>query len=45
MLKEELVEVHKALCNEATEELKVARERYNKLKKGLPSDVPKDIEE
>jgi hypothetical protein len=45
LLKEELVEVHEALRNEAAEELKVARERYNELKKGLPSDVPEDIKE
>ena len=44
LLKEEPVEVREALRNEAVEELKVARERYNELKKGLPSDVPEDVE-
>ena len=45
LLKEEPVEVREALHNETVEELKVARERYNELKKGLPSDVPEDVEE
>ena len=45
LLKEEPVEVCEALHNETVEELKVARERYNELKKGLPSDVPEDVEE
>ena len=38
------MEVCEALHNETAEELKVARERYNELKKGLPSDVPEDVE-
>ena len=45
LLKEEPVEVCEALHNETVEELKVARERYNELKKGLPPDVPEDVEE
>jgi hypothetical protein len=45
LLMEEPAEVREALRKEAAEELAAAKERYNEAKKGLPSDVPVDIEE
>jgi hypothetical protein len=45
LLMEEPVEVREALRKEAAEELVAAKARYYELKKGLPSDVPADVEE
>jgi hypothetical protein len=45
MLQKEPDEVREALKKEAADELKVAKERYEEARRGLPSDVPEDIEE
>jgi hypothetical protein len=44
MLQAEPEEVREALKKEAAEELKIAKERYEDARRGLPSDVPEDIE-
>jgi hypothetical protein len=45
LLKKEPEEVREALKREAAEELTVAKEKHEEAKRGLPSDVPEDIEE
>jgi hypothetical protein len=45
MLDSEPHEVREALKKEAAEELKAAKERHEEARRGLPSDVPEDIEE
>lgn len=45
LLSQETEAVQEALKKEATDELKAAKERHEVIKKGLPSDVPEDVEE
>jgi hypothetical protein len=45
LLAREPEEVQTALKKEAAEELKLAKERYDERKKGVPSYIPEDIEE
>jgi hypothetical protein len=45
LLQNEPVEVREALKREAAEELRIAKERHENARTGLPSDVPDDIEE
>jgi hypothetical protein len=45
LLSQETEAVREALKKEAADELKAAKERYEAIKKGLPSDVPEDVEE
>jgi hypothetical protein len=45
LFQKETEEVRKALEREAAEELKDAKEKHEEARKGLPSDVPDDIQE
>lgn len=45
LLAQEPQEVRDALKKEAAEELRIARERYEERKTGLPSSLPEDIDE
>ena len=45
LLEKESNEVREALKIEAAEELSAAKDRHQRAKKGLPSDVPGDVDE
>ena len=44
LLRDEPVEVREALKREAAEELRIAKEKHEEARSGLPSEVPEDIE-